>query len=69
MTKSNKPPELKQNLSTSQLDNNSKEIKMQRTTFLVDPVIYKEIKRYALEHDVTVTSLINQAMKQIVSNK
>ena len=69
MTKSNKPPELKQNLSKSQLDNNSKEIKMQRTTFLVDPVIYKEIKRYALEHDVTVTSLINQAMKQIISNK
>ena len=63
-----KPPEYTKAVSES-TNNNIKEIKMQRTTFLVDPILYKEIKRYALEHDVTVTSLINQAMRDIISNK
>ena len=42
------------------------EIKMQRTTFLVDSALYKELKRYAVDHDVTITSLINDAIKSIL---
>ena len=42
------------------------EVKMQRTTFLVDSALYKELKKYAVENDVTITSLINDAIRSIL---
>ena len=43
------------------------EVKMQRTTFLVDSALYKELKKYAVENDVTITSLINDAIRSILN--
>ena len=43
-----------------------REVKNERTTICVNPELYKEFKKYALEHDTTVTALLNQFMSETV---
>lgn len=43
-----------------------REVKNERTTICVNPELYKEFKKYALEHDTTVTALLNQFMSDTV---
>lgn len=41
--------------------------KNERTTICVNPELYKEFKVYAAQHDTTVTALLNQAMRDILT--
>lgn len=43
-----------------------REVKNERTTICVNPELYKEFKKYALEHDTTVTALLNKFMSDTV---
>lgn len=43
--------------------------KNERTTICVNPELYKEFKVYAAQHDTTVTSLLNQAMCDILTKQ
>lgn len=43
-----------------------REVKNERTTICVNPELYKEFKKYALDHDTTVTALLNKFMSETV---
>lgn len=40
-----------------------------RTTICVDPVLYRSFKTFAVSHGTTVTALLKEAMKDILSQK
>ncbi|MCQ2174370.1 MAG: hypothetical protein MJY61_04470 [Bacteroidales bacterium] len=40
-----------------------------RTTICIDPVLFKEFKVYAAQHDTSVSALLNKAIKQILGKK
>jgi hypothetical protein len=40
-----------------------------RTTIVIDDRLYKEIKRYAADRDRTVTSVIEEALQEVLARR
>ncbi len=65
-----KAPELNVNQERTPLERMIKpetKEKNERTTICVNPELYKAFKVYAAQHDTTVTALLNQAMRDILT--
>lgn len=45
----------------------SSEQENKRTTIVINPETYRKFKVYAAQHDTTITALLNQAMRDILT--